>query len=135
MKQHGTGHIDVKSWEEELYLQIDPDRKLNRAHVTQRFTGVIEGEATSECLIAYVRADDSLSSIAGLTHVVGTVGGRTGEFVLQAKGGYSDGSVEVEWFVVPDSGIGGLAGLTGEGGYVLRPGDAQVDVTFSFDFA
>jgi hypothetical protein len=135
MTEHGTGSIDVTSWTEELYLQIDPERKLNRAHVTQDFSGIIEGSGTSDCLIAYVRADDSRSSITGLTHVAGSVGGRSGGFVLQASGTYTDGTVEVSWFVVPGSGTGELSALRGGGGYVVKPGDSLVSVTFSYDLA
>jgi hypothetical protein len=49
--------------------------------------------------------------------VVGTISGRSGTFVLQTSGTFSGGVTRAEWFVVPGSATGQLAGLSGTGGY------------------
>ena len=69
-----------------------------------------------------------------IERVTGTLSGRKGSFVLQHSGTMTRGTQHLEISVVPDSGTGDLAGLTGtmsiriEGGkhfyellYNLRP--------------
>ena len=48
-----------------------------------------------------------------IEQVSGTLGGRTGTFVLQHSGTMNRGAAELIVSVVPDSGTGELAGLVG----------------------
>jgi len=57
------------------------------------------------------------ASFTGLERVTGSIGGRSGSFVLQHTGTFEDGVAKVTLAVVPGSGTGDLRGLKGEGGF------------------
>ena len=54
--------------------------------------------------------------------MVGTLAGRAGSFVLQDSGTLQGNQVSGNWFVVPGSASGQLAGLRGEGGFEAQLG-------------
>ena len=64
---------------------------------------------------------------------MGSLGGRSGSFVLQHAGSFEAGTVKATWSVVPRSGTGELTGIMGNGGF--QSGHAeQYDITFEYDF-
>ena len=74
------------------------------------------------------------ATFVGLERVSGTVDGKTGTFVLQHKGSFSEGEARSSWTIVPGSGTGGLASLQGKGSYIAGHGEpAQVSFTYSFE--
>jgi len=112
MSMRANARFDIKGWDEKPYSE-EPDRpKLTRASVTKTYTGDIEAEAHVEYLMMY--RGDGNASFVGLHHVTGSVGGRSGSFVLQSSGTYADNTARVTWFVVPGSGTGELAGIRGK---------------------
>ena len=132
MRTHATGTFEVKSWDEKPYDESAGGVKLSRASVTKSFHGVIEGEGKLEYLMVY-RPDGS-SSFVGLERVAGSVGGRSGSFVLEHSGSFEGGTAKVTWTVVPGSGTGDLHGLRGEGGFASAHAQ-QYPMTFDFDLA
>ncbi len=79
------------------------------------------------------RADGS-ASFVGIERVTGSVGGRTGTFLLQDTGTVQGNVVSGDWFVIPGSGTGQLAGLRGNGGFRANLGEgAQVHLDYWFD--
>jgi len=105
---------------------------LTRIHVEKSFSGDVTGDGVVEFLQA-ARADGS-ASFVGIERITGTVGGRQGTFLLQDTGTVADGIVSGDWFVVPGSGTGGLAGLRGEGGFRANLGEgAQVHLDYWFE--
>ena len=73
-------------------------------------------------------------SFVGLQKVNGAVAGRKGSFVLQAQGTFEGGTAKAEWFVVPGSGTGELAGLKGRGGYTSGSGgSAELTLDYELD--
>ena len=98
------------TYETETYDQA-PGAELGRMHITRRFTGDLEGESTAELLTA--TTPEGAAVFLGLDRITGTLHGREGSFVLQ-HGGEIDASGPTTWGkIVPASGTGGLAGLTG----------------------
>jgi hypothetical protein len=93
---------------------------LLRIHVEEDFSGDIEGSGVVEFLQAQM-ADDA-ASFVGIERVTGRVAGRSGSFLLQDQGTLKGTTVSGEWFVVPGSGTGELAGLRGEGGFTAQLG-------------
>ena len=74
------------------------------------------------------------TSFVGIERVTGTLGGRTGTFLLQDAGTVQGSIVSGEWFVIPGSGTGQLAGLRGEGGFRANLGEgAQVHLDYWFE--
>jgi hypothetical protein len=72
--------------------------------------------------LAYVDGDPDkpetmVGPYVGYEQVTGTLDGRSGTFVLEARGEHTGGVATTEVRVVPESGTGQLAGLRGEGRY------------------
>ncbi len=115
MRKQAKATFGIKSWDEKPYEEIEGAPKLNRAGVTKSYQGDIEGEGRLEYLMMYRTAGSA--SFIGLERVTGSVGGRSGSFVLQHSGVFEDGVATVKLSVVPGSGTGDLRGMTGEGGF------------------
>jgi hypothetical protein len=106
--------------------------ELTRIHVKESFAGDIEGEGVVEFLQS-ARADGS-ASFVGIERITGAVGGRAGTFLLQDAGTVQNSIVRGDWFVVPGSGTGQLAGLRGTGGFRANLGEgAEVHLDFWFE--
>ncbi|SNY24323.1 DUF3224 domain-containing protein [Paractinoplanes atraurantiacus] len=130
MSTQASGTYQVTGWEEEPYDARDDVIKLTRARITNSFSGDIEGEGSADCLMAY--PSETYASFVGLQRVVGSVGGRSGSFILQTSGVFENGVAKADWFVVPDSGTGDLKGLSGKGGYVSTD-QTTCDVKLEYD--
>jgi Protein of unknown function (DUF3224) len=118
-----TGSFTIKSWDERPFAELEGAPKLTQARVTTTYGGDLDGEGTSTLVMAYDGAD---ASYTGYERVVGSLGGRSGSFVLRLAGGFEQGAARTDWSVVEGSGTGELAGLRGEGGYVAKQGEPEV---------
>jgi hypothetical protein len=103
----------IKTWDEKPYSEGEGLPKMTRASVTKTFTGDIEGEGQVEYVMMY-RADGS-AAFVGLERITGSIGGKSGSFVLQRTGQFEDGQAKESYLVVPGSATGQLRGLRGEG--------------------
>lgn len=128
-KTHAGALITVHKYEPVTYDEPSDGPALTRIHVEESFSGDIEGEGVVEFLQA-ARPDGS-ASFVGIERVTGRLGGRDGTFLLQDAGTVRENIVQGDWFVVPGSGTGGLAGLRGEGGFRANLGEgAQVHLDY-----
>ena len=118
-----TGSFTIKSWDEQPFAEVEGAPRLTQARVTTTYAGDLDGEGTSTLVMAYDGAD---ASYAGYERVVGSLGGRSGSFVLRLAGGFEQGAARTDWTVVEGSGTGELAGLQGKGGYVAKQGEPEV---------
>ena len=124
--------ITVHTYEASAYDEPSQGPALTRIHVEESFSGHISGHGVVEFLQA-ARPDGS-ASFVGIERVTGQLGGRRGTFLLQDAGTVQDNIVSGDWFVVPGSGTGELAGLRGEGGFRANLGEgAQVHLDYWFD--
>jgi hypothetical protein len=124
--------ITVHKYEPVAYDESAVGPSLTRIHVEEGFSGDISGQGVVEFLQA-ARADGS-ASFVGIERVTGTIGGRQGTFLLQDAGTVAGNIVSGDWFVIPGSGTGGLAGLRGDGGFRANLGEgAQVHLDYWFD--
>jgi hypothetical protein len=113
--------ITVLKYEPEVYDQPSEGPTLTRIHVEESFSGDIEADGVVEFLQS-ANADGS-ASFVGVERVSGRLAGRTGTFLLQDQGTVEGELVKGEWFVVPGSGTGELAGLRGTGGFQANLGE------------
>ena len=124
--------FQITGWDEKTYQEIDGGAKLTQAKVTQSYAGDIEGTSGIEYLMAY--AVQGTATFVGLERVSGAVGGKSGTFVIQHAGSFSEGKARSSWSVVAGSGTGSLATLRGSGSYVAGHGEpAQVSFSYSFE--
>jgi hypothetical protein len=131
-KARAEAVITVHKYEPEAYESPAEGPVLNQIHVEERFSGDIEADGVTEFLQAS-HADGS-ASFVGIERVTGTLAGREGSFLLQDAGTVTGSVVNGDWFVVPGSGTGELAGLRGEGGFRANLGEnAQVHLDYWFE--
>ncbi len=133
MPTQATGSFTFAHWDETPVAGAEEGPRLARASVTNTFSGAIEAAATTcEYSIAYV--DEKTGVFAGHQLFSGSVAGREGTFAVEERGSFGDdGTVRCDFQVVPGSGTGGLAGLSGTGGYTARHGEPAIPYTFSHE--
>jgi hypothetical protein len=129
MTTHAAGTFTVASWDENTYSELGAGAKLTRAAVSFALEGDLAGQASWDALMYY--RPDGTAAYTGLQRFEGTVGGTEGSFVVQADGEFAGGEASSRWTVVPGSGTGGLAGLTGSGSSVAG---ATPPGRFEFDY-
>jgi hypothetical protein len=114
MRTRAETDITVQSSEAKPYDQtVSP--ALMEIHLSERFTGDIDGESPVRAL--EVLHDDNSASLVSVQRFRGTLGGRQGTFVLQGSEIVENGRIKATWLVVSGSGTGALSGLRGEGGF------------------
>jgi hypothetical protein len=127
-----TGQIEVKTYQPQPYEEPAEGPNLVEIHVTETFTGDIEGEGVVRFLQA--TRDDGSASFVGIERVAGKVDGREGSFLLQDAGTLEGTTVKGDWFVIPGSGTGELARLRGEGGFTAELGQhAAITLEYWFE--
>src|SRR5262249_30463277 len=131
-REHARGTIDVRTYEPTTFDRPAEGPARVRIHVSEEFSGDIEGEGLAEFL--QTARSESEASFVGVERVTGTIGGRSGTFVFQDQGTLKDGIVSGTWFVVPGSGTGELQGLRGEGGFTAALGEgAAITLDYWFE--
>ncbi len=86
--------------------------ELTRVHISRSFSGDLEGESTAELLIA---KSEGGGGYVGHDRIAGTLAGKSGGFVFQHTGLMGPEGVSNAGTIVPGTGTGELAGITGEG--------------------
>jgi Protein of unknown function (DUF3224) len=114
-----SGSFEVTLGGEDALDEHDGIR-LTHASGGQTFTGDIEGVGAVDWLMLY-RADHT-AHFVGLQRITGSVGGRSGAFVVAAEGDHDGASSKITWTVIAGSGTGDLAGITGTGRMVAPGG-------------
>jgi hypothetical protein len=107
-----TGTFDVNLAPQAL-ADMAADKMLGRMRIDKTYRGELEGAASGEMLTALTSIKDSAGYVA-IERVSGTLHGRKGAFVLQHTGTMNRGAQSLSVTVVPDSGTGDLAGLSGK---------------------
>lgn len=124
-----SGEFTLTSWNEDTVTEWENGGKLTRASVAQDVSGDVTGTASTEWLMCY--GADGTARYVGLQRVEGTLAGRDGSFVLESSGEFDGGVARGTLRVVPGSGTGGLAGVTGEGKFEAPHGPTA---TFTLDY-
>jgi len=106
-----TGTFEVKLNPQPAYNTTD-GALLGRMSIDKQFHGDLEGTSKGEMLTAGTSVKNSAGYVA-VERVTGTLNGRSGGFALQHSGTMNRGAPQLTINVVPDSGTGQLAGLTG----------------------
>jgi hypothetical protein len=105
----GTFTVDIKP-------VVEPNTvegvALGRMSLDKHFEGDLVGTGKGEMLSALTPLKGSAGYVA-IERITGTLHGRSGSFVLQHKGTMDQGAQQLLITVVPGSGTGALAGITG----------------------
>lgn len=114
----------------EALAHADAPPLLGRFRLDKRYEGVLDAVGTGEMLAARTAVEGSAGYVA-IEHVSGTLDGRRGSFVLQHSGVMERGMKRQFLEVVPDSGTGELAGLSGRMGIDIAGGEHFYRFEFS----
>ena len=111
MTLRASGPFDVKLNPLPAY-NTSEGAKLGRMSIDKQFRGDLEATSQGEMLSAMTDVKGSAGYVA-IERVSGTLHGRPGNFVLQHNATMTRGVPQLNIVVVPDSGSGELAGLSG----------------------
>ena len=111
MHRQANGPFDVKRTAMES-VDAGHGAAFGRMRLEKRFHGDLDATSVVEMLSAGNPAAGSAGYVA-VEHVVGTLHGRAGSFMLQHTGVMDRGASSLQVTVVPGSGTGQLAGLAG----------------------
>jgi Protein of unknown function (DUF3224) len=125
-----TGTFDIVSGSEEPYREAPGEVKLTHANGTQKFSGDLSGDGSIEWLMCYL--PEGGAHFVGLQRIEGSLCGHRGSFVMEAVGQHTGTSSKATWRVIPGSGTGDLAGLSGEGAFDA-PGGKTVSYRLAFE--
>lgn len=127
MPSHATGSFEVKSTPQPSGFKTeDPD--LGRTTGEKRFHGDLEATSEVQMLTAGTKTKGSAAYVA-IEKVTGVLKGLSGTFILQHTGTMNRGVAQLTVTVVPDSGTGQLAGLSGKMNIIVA-----ADGKHSYDF-
>ena len=111
LTRHAEGTFDVKN----APLPADDalaGTSIGRYGLDKQFHGDLDGGSKGEMLGAGNPATGTAGYVA-MEQFTGTLQGRTGSFAMQHKGILEGGKFELNVTVVPGSGTGELAGISG----------------------
>ena len=130
-RHHASGRFTVTMQPQPpLDSTATPGATLGRLRLDKTYEGDLQATAVGQMLSAITPTAGSAGYVA-IEHVSGSLGGRSGSFVLQHSGLMTRGSPHLTVTVVPDSGSDGLTGL--EGRLDIRIADGQHFYAFDYD--
>ncbi len=131
MKRHVTGTFTFSGWAEDTSAEAEGGARLGRASVANTFTGALEASGVVEYALVYTGPTDGV--FCGYEHLTGSVEDRRGSFVIEHRGRFAGDTVHCALTVVPGSGSGELAGITGGGSFTARHGEPST--TYALDYS
>lgn len=99
----------ITRWDATVYDEAEP--QLGRVQVDKVYSGVMEGTSTAE--LTTCQPAEGSAGYVGTERFVGSVDGRAGTFVLQHGAVMSVDGAQFWGHIVPGSGTGELAGISG----------------------
>ena len=126
---HATGPFDVKATALDPAFKFE-DNSLGRFSLDKQYQGDLEATSKGEMLTATSPVKGSAAYVA-VERVSGTLHGRTGTFLLQHSGTMTHGAIHLAVTVVPDSGTGELAGLSGTMDITIAEGKHSYDFAYT----
>jgi len=124
-----TGPFDVKMTPEAADTEGEGSA-LGRMAVVKTYHGDLKATARGTMLTAGTSVEGSAAYVA-VERVTGTLHGRRGTFALQHMGTMTRGEPSLTITVVPDSGTGELAGLSGKLAIVIVGGKHSYELEYT----
>lgn len=122
--------FSVEGWDEKTFTEGEDALKLTHTTVAKTFSGDLEGKGTLRYLMFYGPGEQT--RVVGLERVTGKLGGKSGSFVLEHDGGDDGSEARAKVSILPGSGTGELAGLSGSGEMLAtRTGELTMRLEYS----
>jgi hypothetical protein len=112
-----------------LTPQQDSDSPVGRMSIAKQFHGDLEASSAGQ-MLAFMTETKGSAGYVAIEKVTGKLAGRTGAFALQHRGVMNRGAAELTVTVIPDSGTGDLAGLSGSMKIIVEAGKHS----YEFDY-
>jgi hypothetical protein len=127
MSKHASGTFEVKLSPQATAAKVEG---LGRMSIDKQLHGDLEATSQGEMLTAGTVEKGSAGYVA-IEWVHGSLHGRTGTFALQHTATMNRGVPSLSITVVPDSGTGQLAGLTGSMKIIIAEGKHSYDFEYA----
>ena len=108
------------------------DATVSGMSLTKQLHGDLEGTGKGQMLTASTDVQGSAVYVA-IERITGTLHGRSGSFLLHHTGVMTRGAPHLTISVVPDSGTGQLAGITGQMGIAIADGKHSYDFEYTLE--
>lgn len=103
--------FEIVDFDEKVYEEPGDGPKRTRVTIRKRYSGVIEGTGIAEVLTVQGAAG---GGYVASERIEGTLDGRQGTFVILHNGLADGDDLSSSGRIVPNSGTGGLSGISGE---------------------
>jgi hypothetical protein len=113
MTNRAVTPFTIDTWEESVYDER-PGARLSQTRIGKTFTGDFRGTSEAQTIMCGAPVEGSAAYV-GFERFLGSLHGRAGSFVLHHTAGGSGGARSGSWTIVPDTGTGELAGISGSG--------------------
>ncbi len=125
----------MRSWQEDVVSGAEDGPRYAHAHATFTYSGVIDGTSSCDYLLYYPgeKANSAGTTSPGLERIEGSVDGRSGTFLIKHDVTFDERGVTGTWQVLPGSGTGELAGLSGSG--TIYGASETMNYTFDYEVA
>ena len=130
MNQHASGPFEVKIAPQPADNPQAQAAGVGRMSLDKRFHGDLEATSVGQMLAVRGEPKDSAGYVA-MEIVTGSLHGRSGSFALQHSGTMHAGGQQLVIAVVPGSGTGALAGLSGTMQITIAEGGKHA---YAFDY-
>lgn len=120
----------IDSWNEESFSKSENGPTLNRASVTQSYSGTLEAKSTIEYLMTTF--EDGTSTFIGTEEIIGKLDGKSGSFLLNHNGTHENDVAKSTFKIIPNSGTGELEGIFGSGHYEATHDQSTFKMFFEF---
>lgn len=128
MTMHAKGPFEIKL--APLAPAYAGDDALGRMSIDKQFRGDLDAKSEGE-MLSVMDATRGSGGYVALERVTGSLHGRTGAFVLQHSATMNRGEPQLSVSVVPDSGTGQLAGLTGSMQIIIDAGKHSYEFVYT----
>jgi len=122
-----TGEFDIQ-----LTPQAEDEIDAGRLLINKTFNGGMNGTSQGQMLSKRTEVDGSAGYVA-IETFTGNLAGKQGSFTLQHMGTMNRGESSLEVTVVPDSGTGDLAGISGTMQIIISDGEHSYKFEYAFD--
>jgi hypothetical protein len=118
--QRATGSFDVKLTPQPVHDGVDA--VVGRNSIAKQFHGALAGTSAGE-MLGYWSNDTNSGAYVAIERFTGTLGGRSGSFLLVHKGVMdAGGGPPLDITVAPNSGSGELTGIAGSMNIIMEGG-------------
>lgn len=113
------------------YSEVKGGPKLTKGNFIMEYMGELQGKGELQELKCYLT--DSSATVYGFERITGSIGDKSGSFVLEHVGKYENGVLTSKRNVVQGSGTGELTGILGEINFESGSVE-EFKITFNYNF-